>query len=59
MKNKQIHIRLTEEEHKLFRIICIHKGVSTQDLTHNLIIFLNENKKYLSSLTIDKKESRG
>jgi len=51
MKNKQIHIRLTEEEHKLLRIICIHKGVSIQDLTHNLIKdFLNENKKHLSSL---------
>ncbi len=57
MKNKQIHIRLTEEEHKLLRIICIHKGVSIQDLTHNLINdFLNENKKHLSSLIkIDEK----
>ena len=57
MKNKQIHIRLTEEEHKLLRIICIHKGVSIQDLTHNLIKdFLNENKKHLSSLIkIDEK----
>ena len=57
MKNKQIHIRLTEEEHKLLRIICIHKGVSIQDLTHHRIKdFLNENKKHLSSLIkIDEK----
>jgi len=51
MKNKQIHIRLTEEEHKLLRIICIHKETSIQDLTLNLIKdFLNENKNHLSSL---------
>jgi len=59
VKNKQIHVRLSEEEHKLLRIICIHKGISIQNLTHNLIKkFLNENKKCLSSLLeIDKNES--
>ncbi len=58
MKNKQIHVRFSEGEHKLLRIICIHKGISIQDLTHNLINkFLNENKKCLSSLiTIDDNE---
>lgn len=51
MKEKQLHIRLSEDEHKLLRIICIHRGISTQELTHNLIRdFLNENKKCLSSL---------
>lgn len=51
MKNKQIHVRLSEEEHKLLRIICIHKGISIQNISHNLIKkYLNENKKCLSSL---------
>ena len=59
MKNKQIHIRLSDQEHKLLRIICIHKDISIQDLTHTLIKeFLNENKKSLSSLIeLDVKKS--
>jgi len=59
MKDKQIHIRLSEEEHKLLRIICIHKELSIQDLTYNLIKkYLDENKKCLSSLiNIDEHES--
>ena len=59
MRNKQIHVRLSEEEHKILRIICIHKGISIQDITHKLIKkFLNENKKCLSSLLeIEENES--
>lgn len=58
MKNKQLHIRLSEDEHKLLRIICIHRGISIQDLTHNLVKkFINENKKCLSTLIkIDENE---
>jgi len=57
MKNKQIHIRLSEEDHKLLRIICFHRGISVQDLTNSLIKkYLNENKKCLLSLIkIDEK----
>ena len=52
MKDKQLHIRITEKEHKLLRIICIHKGLSIQELTHNLLKdFLNKNKSCLSTLS--------
>jgi len=52
MKDKQLHIRITEKEHKLLRIICIHKGLTIQKLTHNLLKdFLTKNKSCLSTLS--------
>ena len=58
MQNKQIHIRLGEKEHKILRIICIHKGLSIQELTSSLIKkYLSENKKCLSSF-LDKDERK-
>jgi predicted transcriptional regulator YheO len=45
MNNKQVHIRLSQEEHKALRILCIQMGTSIQDLVHKVIMtFMNENK---------------
>ncbi len=52
MKDKQLHIRITEKEHKLLRIICIHKELSIQELTYNLLKdFLSKNEYCLSILS--------
>lgn len=50
MKNKQLHIRLSEDEHKLLHIICIQKGISVQELTHNMVKdFIEKNRSSLAS----------
>lgn len=54
---KQIHIRLSEEEHRLIRLICIQKGITIQQLGRNLFRdFLNNNKHCLLSITNNEKE---
>jgi len=58
--DKQIHVRLDEQEHRLLRLLCVQGGASIQMLVSGLIRdFLNENKtKLYSFLENDDKKGR-